>query len=209
MDKYQETFSTWNKVADLYQEKFMNLDIYNSTYDYFCDQIIEQNPKILEVGTGPGNITQYLLQKRPDFHIAGIDVSENMVALAQENNPKANFKVMDARDIDTLNSVFDGIVCGFCLPYLSSSDCKKFIEDCHHLLLDDGLLYISFVEGEEDKSGYQSNSKGDRIYFYYHLLESIADSLRILYFKVLRVFHINYPKGDGTNEIHTIIVARK
>lgn len=30
---YQETFETWNKIAGLYEEKFMDLDLYNQSYD--------------------------------------------------------------------------------------------------------------------------------------------------------------------------------
>ena len=40
MDKYKETFKTWNKVASLYQDKFMELDLYNDTYDFICSSII-------------------------------------------------------------------------------------------------------------------------------------------------------------------------
>ena len=56
MDKYKETFKTWNKVASLYEDKFMDLDLYNNTYDYFCE-LVKDNAKILEIGCGPGNIT--------------------------------------------------------------------------------------------------------------------------------------------------------
>jgi hypothetical protein len=31
MDRYKETFETWNKVASLYQDKFMELDLYNDS----------------------------------------------------------------------------------------------------------------------------------------------------------------------------------
>ena len=31
MDRYKETFETWDKVASLYQDKFMNLDIYRAS----------------------------------------------------------------------------------------------------------------------------------------------------------------------------------
>ena len=34
MDKYEETFATWNKMASMYQEKFMELEIYNESYDF-------------------------------------------------------------------------------------------------------------------------------------------------------------------------------
>lgn len=33
MDKYKETFETWNNVASMYHDKFMDLDLYNDTYD--------------------------------------------------------------------------------------------------------------------------------------------------------------------------------
>ena len=83
VDTYKETFDTWNKVAKLYQEKFMDLDLYDDTYDTFCAELPIENATILEIGCGPGNITKYLLNKRPDFRIEGIDISPNMIELAK------------------------------------------------------------------------------------------------------------------------------
>ncbi len=64
MDKYQETFQTLNKVAKIYQDKFMNLGLYNDSYDNFLDLITKANASVLEIGCGPGNITKYLLTKK-------------------------------------------------------------------------------------------------------------------------------------------------
>ena len=122
MDKYKETFQTWNKIASIYQDKFMNLDLYNDTYDIFSELITERNPTILEIGCGPGNITKYLLDKRADFKITVIDIAPNMIELAKKNNPTADFKVLDSRNIDKLKIEYDGIIAGFCIPYLSKVD---------------------------------------------------------------------------------------
>lgn len=84
MDRYQETFKTWDKIAQIYEDKFMGLDLYNDTYDIFCNLISKNNPYILEIGCGPGNITQYLLAKNPNFRITAIDNSENMIKLARK-----------------------------------------------------------------------------------------------------------------------------
>ncbi len=54
MDRYQETFETWNKIASLYEDKFMNLDLYNNSYDLITDSIQTKNAKILEIGCGQG-----------------------------------------------------------------------------------------------------------------------------------------------------------
>jgi trans-aconitate methyltransferase len=209
MDNYKITFETWNKVAELYQDKFMDLDLYNDTYDLFCEQIKMQEPVILEIGCGPGNITKYLLNKRPDFKINAIDIAPNMIALAKKNNPQAEFTVMDSRDIDQLKIMFDGIICGFCLPYLSASDRLKLIKDCKKLLAPEGSLYISFVEGDSDQSGYQTGSSGDKTYFYYHNLEELINELKENNFEQIKIVHKNYGKTDAAADIHTIVVARK
>lgn len=209
MDKYQETFNTWNKIAELYQDKFMGLDLYNASYDGFCALIQKQNPGIFEIGCGPGNITKYLLQKRPDFQIDAIDIAPNMIALAKSNNPNADFKVMDSRDIDQLKTQYDGVMCGFCIPYLSKSDVEKLIVDCEKLLKVNGILYLSFVEGKEADSGYQLGSSCDRTYFYYHATDDLNDMLKTNRFENQNIFHVNYEKSDGSTETHTILLAKK
>jgi SAM-dependent methyltransferase len=209
VDTYQETFDTWNKVAKIYQDKFMDLDLYDDTYDIFCDQLTIKNAKILEIGCGPGNITKYLLNKRPDFRIEGIDISPNMIELAKANNPTADFKVMDCREIDKLQSKVDGIICGFCFPYLSKSDSAKLVKDCGNLLNDKGVLYISFVEGDYIQSGFQVASSGDRAYFYFHTLDSLTKELTNNNFETIKLLNKNYKKSIGTEEVHTIIIAGK
>ena len=139
MDPYKETFETWNKVASLYQEKFMGLKLYNDTYDLICNVVIKNKATILEIDCGPGNITKYLLSKRPDFNIFGIDIAPNMIELAKINNPKANFAVMDSRNISEIETKYDAIVCGFCLPYLSETDSQKLIFEANYLLNDSAV----------------------------------------------------------------------
>jgi cyclopropane fatty-acyl-phospholipid synthase-like methyltransferase len=167
-EKYRITAEAFNRQAQVYQDYFMDVDLYNDTYDLFCDAIKKENPKILEAGCGPGNITRYLLSKRRDFRILGTDVAPNMVRLAEINNPGAQFKVMDARNIGELSEKYDGIVCGFCMPYLSKEDCAELIKDCHSLLNDGGVLYFSVIEDNYDKSEYETSSQGEKFFQYYH-----------------------------------------
>lgn len=209
MNKYKTTFETWDKVASLYEEHFMDLDLYNDTYGAFCEAIEKSNPKILEIGCGPGNITSYMLSKRPDFDLVGIDIAPNMVELAKKNNPNATFQVMDSRNIDHLKTEYDGIICGFCIPYLSNTDCSKLIADAANLLSKKGSLYLSFIEGEYAKSGYQTGSSGDKVYFHYHELDRIRTDLSENGFEIITLNHKNYMRKNGTNEMHTILIARK
>ena len=142
MNPYQETFDTWNKVAQLYEDKFMYLTIYNDSYDFVCKHLQQSNSKLLEVGCGPGNITKYLLTQRPDFDILGIDIAPNMIQLAEQNNPTATFKVLDALKINELNDLFDAIIVGFCLPYFAPIDAENFIKNAYAALNKKGVLYL-------------------------------------------------------------------
>jgi 2-polyprenyl-3-methyl-5-hydroxy-6-metoxy-1,4-benzoquinol methylase len=209
LDRYKETFETWNKIALLYQDKFMDMDLYNETYNFICDSIKKPKAKILEIGCGPGNITRYLLSQRPDYNIHGIDVAPRMIELATTNNPTASFSVMDCRNISEISEKFDGIICGFCLPYLSNFETKKLIGDSKDLLNDEGFLYLSFVEGDPAKSGFQVASSGDRSYFNYHDLEIIKAQLSENLFDNLKIFKVSFKRSATETEMHTIVTGKR
>lgn len=209
MDRYQITFQTWDKVAQKYQDVFMDLDLYNETYDAFCNLVAMPNASIFEIGCGPGNITRYLLAKRPDFKIEAIDVSPNMIELAQKNNPQAHFKVMDAREISSVTKTFDGVVCGFILPYLSREDTAKLIKDCAALLNPGGILYFSAIEGPYEKSGFETGSDlENKLYVYYHPEKYLLELLQANGFELVRLNRIHYPKGDLV-DTHLVFMAWK
>ncbi len=208
MDKYDETIQTWNQVAKAYEEKFMDLGLYNDTYTLFCDIIPLKNAAILELGCGPGNIARFLLSQRPDFQLLGTDIAPSMVALAATNNPSAKFEVLDARHIQQINGYFDGIVCGFCLPYLSVDDSNTLIENCRERLNTQGILYLSFVAGSPSQSHFQTNRFG-RVYFHYHEVNALKQQLHKHDFEIVKTFELDYRKTAHDSETHTIIIARK
>ncbi len=208
MDKEKETFETWNNIASVYEDKFMDLDLYNETYDHFCNTLTKQIAKILDVGCGPGNIIKYLISKNPDYDIFGIDIAPNMIELAEKNNPSASFAVMDTRDIGKLEPNFNGIIAGFCLPYLSQSESQDFMANAFNLLDKQGVLYISFVEGNPQQSDFKTGG-GGRVYFYYHQLDELKKTLVETGFSEIAVFKVNYKTSDTTFDVHTIVTARK
>lgn len=209
MDHQKETFETWNKVAQLYQDKFMDLTIYNGSYDLFSGLITKKNAPILDVGCGPGNISKYLLSNRPDLLIYGIDMAPKMIELAEKNIPQARFKVMDSRKIHEINQHFDGIICGFCLPYLSYTESSLMINDCFKLLNPEGIFYLSFVEGDPENSGFKTASTGDRTYFYYYTTKFLTDELLNAGFETISTTKITYEKSNNENELHTVIICKR
>ena len=95
MDKTRLVVAVFDRRAQEYQDKYMDVGLYQDTFDLFCTSIAQEKAYILELGCGPGNITRYLLKQRPGFKILGIDLAPNMIELAQMNNPNAAFRLMD------------------------------------------------------------------------------------------------------------------
>ncbi len=207
MDKYKETFATWNKVAKIYQDKFMDLELYNDTYTSFCKRLTP-TAAILELGCGPGNVTRHLLNYSPDFKVLATDMAPNMIELAKINVPEARFKLLDARELNSVNEDFDAIVIGFCLPYLSKDDCEKLLLDSRSILNKSGLIYLSFIEGNYADSGYQEGSTGDRSYVCFYEENNINQRLRANGFSIVDTARIVYPRKDS-QENHIVIIAKK
>ncbi len=206
-NKYLETIATWNKIAGIYEEKFMDLNLYDDSYDSFCDSLEIKNARVLDIGCGPGNITRYLLRRNPSLRIMGIDTSEKMIELAAKNNPQAEFKVLNCLDISSFYKKYNGLIGGFVIPYLSPEDCSTFITQCSEILQSKGLLYLSFVDGDPKNSGFISTNSGDRTYFYYHPLNSIKKDLEKNGFEVSAPVLKPFTKSNGESESHTILLA--
>jgi 2-polyprenyl-3-methyl-5-hydroxy-6-metoxy-1,4-benzoquinol methylase len=211
MDKYKLTIDTYNKSAKSFQDKFMNMDLYNDTYDKFCKSIVVNKAEIFEIACGPGNITKYLLTKRPDFKITAIDLSPKMLELAKANNPTVDFQLMDCRDIDKLDKKFDAIMCGFCLPYLSREESANLISDSAKLLKGNGLIYISTMEGDYEKSGFETTSFSgqDKIYVHYHQADYLKTKLFENGFEKVELICKDYPEQNGTFTTDMIFIAKK
>jgi len=148
----------------------MDLEGYRESLDLFCNHLKKKQGKILDIGCGQGNLSGYIKQKYPQVHISGIDLASKMLELARINNPEGWFMVMDCRNIMELREKFDAILCGFILPYLSREDACQLIADVSGLLMPEGIFYLSTMEDDYSKSGFEGSESGvaGSLYIYYH-----------------------------------------
>jgi len=198
----------FNKLAIDYQQKFMDVSLYHNSLNLFCDAIKKENPEIIELACGPGNITKYLLEKRRDFKILATDLAPNMIELAKINNPTVEFKLMDCRAIATLDKKFDGIVFGFGMPYLSKEEAIQFIAAAGQKLNKNGILYISTMEDDHSKSGFKTGSTGDTMYQNFHQADYLSAALEENDFNIIHLERINYfYNNEKTTDL--IIIASK
>jgi predicted TPR repeat methyltransferase len=210
MDRYETTIEAFDKQAEAYFEKFVAFELYNKSYDNFCSFLEKNNPDILEVGCGPGNVTKYLLSSRPDFNIEGIDLAPSMVKLAIYNNPNARFRIMDARSIHQIEKKYDAVMCGFCMPYLSKEECIQLIFNSGKLLRPGGIFYFSTMEGNYTDSGYQISSNGKyKTYRYLHEETYLTDAVSESDMEIVSLERQIYTKHDGSSDMDMFFIVRK
>lgn len=202
MSKSEEIF---NKYADHYDLKYGSVDLYSESLDQFLGSL-KQNANLLELACGPGNLTRYLIAKRPDLNILGLDIAKNMIDLARINNPGANFLRMDCRYISRIAKKFDAILAGFLLPYLNADEASKLIRSANSLLNNHGLLYLSTMEAGKTDSGLQESSltEQDTLYTHYHNLDFLKLNLEKSHFEIRTSEYLDNP--NNAEEIRDLLL---
>src|SRR5438874_6838373 len=109
-----------------------------------------QDPKseILDVGTGSGVIALSLAAEFPEARILAVDVSDDALALAQENAIRLDLsdrvQFLKSRLLETIAGPFDLIVAN--LPYISTQDRRTLSREVLH---DPEVALFGGVRGDE------------------------------------------------------------
>ncbi|MNJ98981.1 dTDP-3-amino-3,6-dideoxy-alpha-D-glucopyranose N,N-dimethyltransferase [compost metagenome] len=207
--KILDAADAFDKSAKIYQDKFMDVSLFAGTFNIFCDNIAINNAAILDIACGPGNISRYLLDRKPDYDVLGIDLSPNMLRLAQNNNPGAKFQLMDCREISNIEKRFEGVMCGFCLPYLTPKEASELIANVSGLLKPNGVFYLSTMEEDENtKSRFQISSSGDQVYVNYHREDDLTRAFRENNFEVINLTRFSSPDKDGSIITDLVMIGK-
>ena len=76
----------------------------------------------------------------------GIDSSENMINVAIKNAPKANFLVMDMRNLNFPANSFQAIICLAVLIHVDDETAIKILEKFDLILKNNGFIIINVME---------------------------------------------------------------
>ncbi len=206
MDKSEQAVALFDKLAELYAQKYNDVSLYTEALDYFCT-LVAADATLLDVACGPGNITKYIAERLPTVSITGMDLADNMLRIAAENVPNAKFINMDARLIAKLQSRYSAVVCAFCFPYLSQEEVVQFVADATNVLQNDGVFYLSFIEGPYLQSGYEKSSTGEEVYMHYHEAKYMQDAFMQNGLEILQTYRMAYQTQYGKPCNDCVIIA--
>jgi len=154
---------TYNKIAEDWHQIHKADDWWVSGTEHFCS-FLPNRALVLDVGCGGGVKSKYFVEK--GMTVVGADLSENMVGIAKREVPQARFVVLDARDIDTLPEIFDGIFAQAVLLHLPKKEIVPLLKKFKEKLKEGGYLYVAVKEQRADKSGEEIKDMDDYGYPY-------------------------------------------
>lgn len=207
IDENKNAVDVFNEMAEVYQQKYMNVDCYQESLEYFLKNLNSAD-SILDLACGPGNILNYLSNKNSNLNLSGIDLSDEMIKLAKLNVPNAKLEVSDCRDINYIESSYNAIVCNFLIPYLTESEIKKLFTAVGNLLVPNGIFYLGFITEEQNRSEIVRSSKGHKLRMNYYSVDFVTSVLQD------NKFVVGHSKSYKSNNINQeqkdfIIIATK
>ena len=173
MSKKQQTIDTYNTTAGLMAEKFTGIGARVNDILQAFSYIKKSSQKVVEIGCGNGRDAREILKYTSDY--IGMDVSSEMIRLAQEYFPEATskFVVADVEDFDFPKWI-DVI---FSFASLLHTPKEKLQEVLWKMLLTLNPGWIVFLSLKRSDS-YEEITKTDEFWtrtYYYYSPQDILD----------------------------------
>jgi len=124
------------------RDKWVKKNNYFYSNDHsYMQFLVGEGKRVLELGCGTGQLLNKLI---PSYGV-GVDLSANMVSIAQQNYPNLEFIQGDLEDeslISSLQGPFDFIILSDTIGYLD--DCENAFAGLHSLCTPDTRLIVSY-----------------------------------------------------------------
>jgi ubiquinone/menaquinone biosynthesis C-methylase UbiE len=203
MDKSKFAVDTYDKIADIYTKQYFD-DLSDIEYvDKFLN-LLPRNANVLDVGSGPGQFSKYIISK--GFDVIGIDFSQKMVDIAKEKVSNVTFKQMDMRKLNFENNYFDGLLVAYSLIHIPSTDIHETIDGFHRVLKQNGIIEFITQKGEADKIIDEPFMPSEKMFFNFFTKERITNFLTKANFKIEFLGETDSldPNSVGDKIIYTI-----
>jgi ubiquinone/menaquinone biosynthesis C-methylase UbiE len=164
-----KTRQAYNLVARKYHELFhdeMNRKEYDrNLLDRFAN-CFNQNSLICDAGCGPsGHIGRYVFDK--GIPVLGVDISDDCIKLARENNPLMRFERCDMGELPFEDETFDGIIAYYSIIDTPKIHAGRFFREFHRTLKPGGRLLVTVKAGTTE--GYLAELLGMKTEIYFTL----------------------------------------
>jgi SAM-dependent methyltransferase len=163
MTHSKERNTNHDTIASMYDLKGIeHHDITLNCIDRLILKNIPEGSHIFDLGCGTGQIAQRLLKK--GYQVTGLDSSEGMLKVAQENAPDAKFILDDARFFKLPPTFHAAISTDVVLNYLLSiEELKDALQNVYTSLLENGIFAFELYLEELCASSWKNSDSGGAV----------------------------------------------
>ncbi|MDR0298829.1 MAG: class I SAM-dependent methyltransferase [Streptococcaceae bacterium] len=152
--KYHEPFhpNSFNAERDSIQHYDDIANRFDQSWDGFLSGffkrfivkhlVIKEGESVLDIGCANGKLLAMLNEKRK-INGTGLDISPEMVRVAQELHPNFNFVAGSAQNMSFIASSFDIIICSASFHHFPEP--AEFLQSARKILKEDGRLIIAEI----------------------------------------------------------------
>jgi ubiquinone/menaquinone biosynthesis C-methylase UbiE len=173
---------------------------------WLCDQI-QPNETILEIGSGPGEVTGYIYQFHPKS--IGTDQSIQMIQQARKYFPNAQFQVQDFYSLTFKNNSIGAVIAFYAIVNLTLDEIIKVFKEVKRVLRAKGIFLFTFHLAEESNTLNIDRffRKNNPLLFYLYKADEIKVIIEEMKFEIVDIItRYPYPKIEHpTKRVHFIV----
>jgi len=174
-DPVADTIRRYDETAEEYASQRLNPFAMARQREFFSMNLV--GTRVLDLGCGPGRDAKSF--GAMGCEVTGIDLSSELLDIAQSLVPRANFVRMDLRRLAFAQQTFHGVWACASFLHIPHWEALATMREIHRVLSPGGFLYLSVKKGE----GQGFNEKG--IFSAYYHAEELARLAREAGFEVL------------------------
>ena len=139
----------YTSLAEVYDGMYRTFINYEEEFRCYSEILrAHQCTQVLEIGCGTGNLSGKLIEN--GFHYSGLDLSEEMLAIARKNYTQAEFVKGDMRDFDLCKKFQSAIITGRTISYLlSNKDVHVSFLNINKHLTSKGILCFDCIDANK------------------------------------------------------------
>ena len=162
----QITIDTYNNSAKELAQYFRGIGSRTGDIELAIKLSGSNKPDVLEIGCGDGRDAKEIVNRAGSY--IGFDISKELIKIAKNYVPNADFLVADATDFDYGTSKYDVVFAFASLLHLNEAEISDVLTKVCTSLKPNGVVFISLKLSDKYEEKIKQDKFGTRIFYFYN-----------------------------------------